>query len=99
MDLSFDQQTLFYTSEGSQVKRFNVATSTQLADFSNVGGTEFAFRLLSGRIRLVRIVKVERLVGAVPRVVEVPECGQLRRRHFTRERVGICTDRCCCVIW
>jgi hypothetical protein len=48
VDLSSDQQTLFYTSEGSQVKRFNVATSTQLADFSNVGGTEFAFRLLSG---------------------------------------------------
>lgn len=48
VDLSSDQQTLYYTSEGSQVKRFNTATNTQLADFSNVGGTEYAFRLLSG---------------------------------------------------
>jgi hypothetical protein len=48
VDLAGDQQTLYYTSEGSQVKRFNTGTNTQLADFSNVGGTEFALRLLSG---------------------------------------------------
>src|SRR6185503_1773418 len=31
--LSADQCTLFYTSEGTHVKRFNVCTNTQLADF------------------------------------------------------------------
>ena len=32
--LSADQCTLFYTSEGVRVKRFNVCTNTQLADFT-----------------------------------------------------------------
>ena len=32
--LSADQCTLFYTSEGTHVKRFNVCTNTQLADFA-----------------------------------------------------------------
>jgi len=32
--LSADQCTLFYTSEGVRVKRFNVCTNTQLADFA-----------------------------------------------------------------
>jgi hypothetical protein len=48
VDLAADQKTLHYTSEGSSVKRFDVSTSTQLTDFSNVGGTEYAFRLLAG---------------------------------------------------
>jgi hypothetical protein len=34
IDLSSDQCTIFYTSEGSTVKRFNVCTNTQLADFA-----------------------------------------------------------------
>jgi uncharacterized repeat protein (TIGR01451 family) len=32
--LAADQCTLFYTSEGAHVKRFNVCTSTQLSDFA-----------------------------------------------------------------
>jgi hypothetical protein len=35
IDLSGDQCTLFYTSENSEVKRFNVCTDTQLADFAS----------------------------------------------------------------
>ncbi len=46
IDLAADQTTMFYTSEGSSVKRFDVGANTQLADFSNVGGTQYAFRLL-----------------------------------------------------
>jgi hypothetical protein len=46
--LAGDQHTLYYTSEGPHVKRFDVGSSTQLADFSGVGGTEYGFRLLSG---------------------------------------------------
>lgn len=33
MDLAADQCTLFYTSEGNLVRRFNVCTGTQLPDF------------------------------------------------------------------
>lgn len=34
IDLAADQKTVFYTSEGSKVKRFDVSNSTQLADFA-----------------------------------------------------------------
>jgi hypothetical protein len=34
IDLAADQCTLFYTSEGNLVKRFNICTDTQLADFA-----------------------------------------------------------------
>lgn len=33
-DLSSDQCTMFYTSEGSRVKKFNTCTNTQLSDFA-----------------------------------------------------------------
>jgi hypothetical protein len=36
VDLAADQKTLFYTSEGSHIKRFDVSTSTQLADFASL---------------------------------------------------------------
>jgi WD40 repeat protein len=47
IDLAADQHTIFYTSAGSEIKRFDTLTNTQLADFSNVGGTEYALRILS----------------------------------------------------
>lgn len=34
IDLAADQKTMFYTSEGSSVKRFDVSTGTQLSDFA-----------------------------------------------------------------
>jgi len=48
IDLSSDQHTIFYTSEGGNIRRFDVATNTQLPDFANVSGTSFALRLLPG---------------------------------------------------
>jgi len=36
IDLAADQCTLFYTSEGDLVKRFNVCTNTQLPDFATL---------------------------------------------------------------
>ena len=33
-DLAADQCTMFYTSEGNAIKRFNVCTNTQLSDFA-----------------------------------------------------------------
>jgi hypothetical protein len=46
IDLTSDQSTLFYTSGGPSIKRFNVLTATQLTDFANVGGVLGALRLL-----------------------------------------------------
>ena len=47
IDLASDQKTMFYDGEGRIIKRFDVSTNTQLADFYS-GGTElFALRLLS----------------------------------------------------
>jgi hypothetical protein len=52
--LASDGCTLFYTSEGSLVKRFDVCTSTQLADFATgLPGTAFAVKLLPGGGALV----------------------------------------------
>jgi hypothetical protein len=47
IDLAANQSTMYYTSEGNQVKRFDVATNTQLSDFSSAGTQLFALRLLS----------------------------------------------------
>lgn len=70
-DLTVDQTTLFYTSEGRRVKRFNVATNTQLADFATLpgSGTAFAVRLLppndgTGGLLVADLVNVKRLDGA-----------------------------------
>jgi hypothetical protein len=49
IDLAADQCTIFYTSEGTEVKRFDVCTNTQLADFAPAGtlhGVAYALRLL-----------------------------------------------------
>lgn len=49
MDLALDQRTLFYTSEGSYVKRYDLSSRTQLADFNRSplpGAAAFALRLL-----------------------------------------------------
>ena len=50
IDLAADQTTLFYNDEGGTIRRLNVATNTQLANFADNtlhGGTSsFALRLL-----------------------------------------------------
>jgi WD40 repeat protein len=45
IDLARDQCTLFYTSEGRLVKRFDVCTNTQLPDFATLPGIGYAFAL------------------------------------------------------
>jgi len=51
VDLAADQKTIYYTSEGGTIKRFDVSTNTQLADFNPLaadkGTTLYALRLLS----------------------------------------------------
>jgi DNA-binding beta-propeller fold protein YncE len=48
VDLASDQHTLFYTSEGKSIKRFDVATNTQLSNFATnlPGSNAYAFRIL-----------------------------------------------------
>lgn len=49
IDLAGDNCTLFYTSEGTLIKRFNVCTNTQLSDFNTAplpGDAAFAHRIL-----------------------------------------------------
>jgi hypothetical protein len=55
IDLAADGCTMYYTSEGSSVKRFNVCTDTQLSDFATglTGSNAYAFRLLPGGGALV----------------------------------------------
>ncbi len=50
-----DQQTLYYTSEGTSIKRFDLATNTQLPDFADnlPGDHAFAIALLPGGGMLV----------------------------------------------
>lgn len=64
IDLGADQTTMFYTSEGRQIKRFNVGTNTQLSDFATVSGTGtlFALRLLSdGGLLVADTYEIKRL--------------------------------------
>lgn len=47
--LAADQCTMFYTSEGASVKRFDVCTNTQLADFATTGASNlYQLKLLPG---------------------------------------------------
>lgn len=53
IDLASDNCTMFYSSESSLIKRFNVCTNTQGTDFSSALSTAYAFRLLPGGGALV----------------------------------------------
>jgi streptogramin lyase len=65
IELDSDQCTLFYTSEGVLVKRFDVCTNTQLTDFNTAllpGSNAYAHRLLpSGGILVADTSEVVRL--------------------------------------
>ena len=46
IDLAADQKTMFYTSEGRKIKRYDVSGSgTQLADFATLPGSDTAYAL------------------------------------------------------
>lgn len=50
IDLSNDQVTMFYTSEGRLIKRFDVSTNMQLADFGVLPGTTVTFQAFALRL-------------------------------------------------
>ena len=67
IDLASDQHTIFYTSEGKTVKRFDTSTNTQLTDFAIglPGNDAFALRLLStGGLLVADTTAVLRLDGS-----------------------------------
>lgn len=72
MDLAADQVTMFYTSEGRAVKRYDVSgAGAQLPDFTVLpgGGTAFALRLLppgdgTGGLLVADAGDIKRLDGA-----------------------------------
>jgi len=66
IDLAADQKTMYYTSEGRKIKRYDVSTNTQLSDFAILpgSGTAFAFRLLSdGGVIVADGYNIKRLDG------------------------------------
>ncbi|MFO0981516.1 MAG: hypothetical protein U1E76_07135 [Planctomycetota bacterium] len=80
IDLACDQTTIYYTSEGPAVLRYDVSTSTQLADFATgLPSDSFALRLLppfdgaSGLIVANRM-SILRLdgTGSIVQVYDVP---------------------------
>lgn len=80
LDLASDQKTMFYTSEGGLIKRFDVSgAGAQLADFASIGGINFALRLLppgdgSGGLLVAHTANIKRLdgTGAVVKTYAVP---------------------------
>ncbi len=64
IELGADQCTMYYTSEGVSVKRFNVCTNTQLPDFTTglPGIAAYAFRLLpDGGMLVADSIEIVRL--------------------------------------
>lgn len=63
MDLAADQQTMFYTTEGTDIRRFDLATNTFLSNFAaGLGGRAFALRILGdGGVLLANGTNVLRL--------------------------------------
>jgi streptogramin lyase len=68
IDLAPDDCTLYYTSEGVSVKRFNVCTETQLSDFAtlpSVNGEAFALRVRpNGEVLVADSAQIVRLSAA-----------------------------------
>jgi hypothetical protein len=71
IDLAANQTTLFYTSEGRRVLRFDIGTNTQMADFASglPGSNAFALRILppgdgSGGVLVADTQTVVRLDGS-----------------------------------
>lgn len=75
IDLAADQNTMFYTSEGSAVKRFNVGTNTNLSDFANattagLAGPCYALRIRSNDDVLVACTSQVYRLNATGSVVQ-----------------------------
>lgn len=77
VDLAADQHTIYYTSEGTLVKRFDTANNTQLSNFNSTplpGSNAYALRILSdGGV----------LVADTNQIVELNSSGAIIRQYTT----------------
>ena len=84
IDLASDQHTIFYTSEGSSVKRFDTAMGgSQLGDFASLGATDslFALRLLSDGGLLVADVTNADTATPTSKVVRLKSDGSVAQTY------------------
>ena len=80
MDLAADQITMYYTSEGGLIKRYDVSgAGAQLPDFAAIGGVSYALRLLppgdgTGGLLVANTADIKRLdgIGAVVQTYDAP---------------------------
>ena len=81
VELASDQKTIFYTGEGTVVKRFDTSTNTQLPDFATLPGSNaFALRFLpTGDL----------LVADGDRVVRLNSTGTVVKTYFPPGAVEI----------
>lgn len=86
IDLAADQCTLFYTSEGPSIGRFDVCTGEQKSDLAHVGGECFALRVRENG---------ELMVACGPVVHRLsPEGRSLQRYDVPSEKLfGLNLDR------
>ena len=78
IDLTADRKTIYYTSEGPRVKRFDVERKTQLPDFSSAGDELFALRILpSGDV----------LAANSHNVVRFDRFGKIARTYLSSSNV------------
>ncbi len=77
IDLAADQCTMFYTSEGSTVRRFDVCRKSQLGDFAQgLGGPCFAMRVReNGEVMVACAKRVYRLTSSGSVVQTYPYSG------------------------
>lgn len=69
LELAADQKTIFYTSEGGRILRFDTLANAQLPDFASIGNVSYALRLLppgdgTGGLLVANTGDVKRLNGA-----------------------------------
>ncbi|MFI5057953.1 MAG: hypothetical protein ACHQLQ_07190 [Candidatus Acidiferrales bacterium] len=85
IDLAGDQKTLYYTSEGFLVKRFDVSANAQLLDFASglPGPTAYAFRILpNGQV----------LVADTDRVVLLNTSGNVVQTYCAAQVIEVCSS-------
>jgi hypothetical protein len=83
-DLAADQKTIFYTSEGTSIKRFDTTgEGAQLTDFATglPGSSAYALRILpNGQV----------LVGDTDRVLLLDTSGHVVQTYCARQVVDVC---------
>ena len=77
IDLASDQCTIYYTSEGQAIKRFNVCTNSQQSDFATgLAGTCYALRIRSnGEVMVACREQAHRLTSSGALIQSYPASG------------------------